>query len=78
MTRGYWQDAGNVEAELRHFMEAQGMRGRMPKQAEVQGAREFALDRAIAMAGGYRALAARLGCALETRRFFCLASGLLA
>ena len=37
LRRGYWDNAANVEAELRRFMNVAGISGRMPLAREVFG-----------------------------------------
>ena len=61
--RGYWRDVGNVEAELRAWMTADGVEGRMPTNMELRASGANSLALAIAnYHGGYVAFARRLGC----------------
>ena len=59
--RGYWKDPENVEAELRKFMAAQGISGRMPSCTELREAGAFTLYSAISKHGGVGAFAKQLG-----------------
>lgn len=51
-----------MEAELRKFMAAQGISGRMPSCTELREAGAFTLYSAISKHGGVGAFAKQLGC----------------
>ena len=59
--RGYWQDAANVERELRAFMGLYGISARMPTTRELLSKGANSLYMAINKHGGFNAVAERLG-----------------
>ena len=61
--RGYWRDAANVEAELRKFMGAHDISGRMPSYTELREAGAYTLLSALSKHRGMGTFAKRLGCA---------------
>ncbi|BDA51113.1 probable low molecular weight phosphotyrosine protein phosphatase at N-terminal half [Coccomyxa sp. Obi] len=65
--RGYWKDAANVEAELRKFMDAHGITGRMPSYTELREAGAYTLLSALSKHRGMGTFAKRLGLDMNQR-----------
>ncbi|CAL8466218.1 g5754 [Coccomyxa elongata] len=65
--RGYWKDAANVEAELRKFMDAHGISGRMPSYTELRVAGAYTLLSALSKHRGMGTFAKRLGLDMNQR-----------
>ena len=63
--RGYWKEIENVDAELRAFMEAHRLGGRLPTSRQLRAAGANALDVAVFNHGGYHAACERLGCVAQ-------------
>lgn len=77
--RGHWDDWAQVEVELLAFMRTQARSGEgatlaMPTQRELRNAGRADLADALALHGGLRAAAARLGVQPRKRRDFYYAS----
>jgi hypothetical protein len=59
--RGYWHDWGNVEAELRQFVSANGDTGQMPSTSKLRKSGMSSLADAIGRFGGVQTVAGKLG-----------------
>lgn len=59
--RGYWHDWGNVEAELRQVVAANGDTGQMPSTSKLRKSGMSSLADAIGRFGGVQTVAGKLG-----------------